>query len=104
MTLEPIKRTFTIGLFGIGLDVYWPQFEGLEQRLTGYLEHVARQLERPGVRIINLGLVDCPEKAEAPGHQFRKEDVDLIFLYITTYALSSTVLTVVRKAKVPSRA
>ncbi len=101
MTFEPTKHAFTIGLFGIGLDSYWPQFEGLELRLTGYLQDVARQLERPGVRIVNLGLVDCPEKAEAAGHQFRKEDVDLIFLYVTTYALSSTVLTVVRRAKVP---
>ena len=26
-----------IGLFGIGLDVYWPQFAGLKERLEGYL-------------------------------------------------------------------
>jgi L-arabinose isomerase len=101
MTFEPTNHAFTIGLFGVGLDVYWPQFGGLERRLTGYLQHVAHQLERPGVRIVNLGLVDCPEKAEAAGHQFRKEDVDLIFLYVTTYALSSTVFPVVRRAKVP---
>jgi L-arabinose isomerase len=101
MTFQPTNCTFTIGLFGIGLDIYWPQFEGLEQRLIGYLQHVAHELERPGVRVVNLGLVDCPEKAEAAGHGFRKEDVDLIFLYLTTYALSSTVLTVVRRAKVP---
>ncbi len=35
------------------------------------------------------------------GHQFRRADVDLIFLYVTTYALSPTVLPVVRRAKVP---
>ena len=35
------------------------------------------------------------------GHQFRKADVDIIFLYVTTYALSSTVLPVVQRAKVP---
>jgi L-arabinose isomerase len=101
MTLGSTNYTFTIGLFGIGLDTYWPQFEGLERRLTGYLEQVAQKLERPRVRIVNLGLVDCPEKAEAAGHRFRNEDVDLIFLHVTTYALSSTVLPVVRRAKVP---
>jgi hypothetical protein len=26
-----------VGLFGIGLDTYWPQFAGLEERLRGYL-------------------------------------------------------------------
>ena len=92
---------FTVGLFGIGLDAYWPQFEGLRDRLTGYIQQVAGRLERPGVRVVNLGLVDSPEVAEAAGHAFRREDVDLIFLYATTYALSSTVLPVVRRAKVP---
>lgn len=90
-----------LGLFGIGLDTYWPQFAGLRDRLNGYIERVAEKLARPGVQVANLGLIDTPEKAVAAGHQFRREDVDLIFLYVTTYALSSTVLPVVRRAKVP---
>ena len=92
---------FTIGLFGIGLDAYWPQFPGLENRLKGYISRVAQLLARPDVRIVNLGLVDTAEKAYAAGHQFRQADVDLIFVYVTTYALSSTVLPVVRRARVP---
>ncbi|MBC7782607.1 MAG: arabinose isomerase [Burkholderiales bacterium] len=90
-----------IGLFGIGLDTYWPQFEGLESRLKGYLAQVATKLGRAGVEIVNLGLIDTPEKAMNAGHAFRQADVDLIFLHVTTYALSSTVLPVVRRAKVP---
>jgi L-arabinose isomerase len=50
---------------------------------------------------VNLGLIDTLEKALAAGHEFRRADVDLIFLHVTTYALSSTVLPVVRRAKVP---
>jgi L-arabinose isomerase len=90
-----------VGLFGIGLDTYWPQFEGLEERLKGYLGKVADRLQRPGVEVVNLGLVDSPEKASLAGHRFRQEDVDLVFLHITTYALSATVLPVVRRARVP---
>src|SRR6478609_1186684 len=90
-----------IGLFGIGLDAYWPQFPGLEDRLKGYGQQVARQLERAGAQVVNLGLIDTPEKALAAGHEFRRADVDLIFLHVTTYALSSTVLPVVRRARVP---
>ena len=92
---------FTVGLFGIGLDAYWPQFEGLREQLAGYVQRVAERLEQPGVKVVSLGLVDSPEEAEAAGHAFRQHDVDLIFLYATTYALSSTVLPVVRRAKVP---
>jgi L-arabinose isomerase len=90
-----------IGLFGIGLDAYWPQFPGLEDRLKGYGRQVAEQLEKAGAQVVNLGLIDTPEKALAAGHQFRQADVDLIFLHVTTYALSCTVLPVVRRAKVP---
>ena len=91
----------TIGLFGVGLDAYWPQFPGLHERLTGYLAQAAQLLGRPAVKVVNLGLVDTAEKAVAAGHEFRRADVDLIFLYVTTYALSATVLPVVRRAKVP---
>src|SRR6266480_3879547 len=101
MSENSTVHEFTVGLFGIGLDTYWPQFKGLQQRLTGYTQEVADRLARTGVRVINLGLVDSPEKAETAGDAFRQHDVDLIFLYVTTYALSSTVLPVVRRAKVP---
>jgi L-arabinose isomerase len=95
------RQNVRVGLFGIGLDAYWPQFPGLEDRLKGYLNVVERQLARPGVEIVNLGLIDTPEKALEAGHEFRRRDVDLIILHVTTYALSSTVLPVVRRAKVP---
>jgi L-arabinose isomerase len=90
-----------VGLFGIGLDVYWPQFEGLRERLTGYLDQTAKRLQSFGSEVVNLGLIDNPVRAEWAGHEFRRSDVDLIFLHVTTYALSSTVLPVVRRAKVP---
>jgi L-arabinose isomerase len=98
---DQTEPAFAVGLFGVGLDAYWPQFEGLEDRLKGYLAKVAQLLARPDMKIVNLGLVDTSEKAHAAGHQFRQADVDMIFLYVTTYALSSTVLPVVRRAKVP---
>lgn len=95
------ENNLKIGLFGIGLDAYWEQFDGLEQRLQGYLGVVEKKLSAIHPNIINLGLIDTAEKAFAAGSEFRKQDVDLIFLYVTTYALSSTVLPVVQRAKVP---
>ena len=90
-----------VGLFAIGLEAYWSQFEGLQQQLNDYAAQLAQRLGRTGVEIVNLGLIDTPEKAVDAGHAFRRADVDLIFLHVTTYALSSTVLPVVRRAKVP---
>ena len=94
-------HTLKVGVFGIGLDTYWPQFPGLEQRLKANTDQVAQRLARTDLEVVNLGLIDTPEKAAEAGHQFRRADVDLIFLYVSTYALSSTVLPVVRRARVP---
>lgn len=90
-----------VGLFGIGLDAYWPQFGGLLERLTGAQARVAARLVRPGIDVVNLGMIDNAAKAARAGLEFRRECVDLLFLHITTYALSSTVLPVVRRARVP---
>ncbi|MBW7890942.1 MAG: arabinose isomerase [Chitinophagaceae bacterium] len=95
------KFPLKIGLFGIGLEAYWEQFEGLRDRLQGYVGVVEERLKSYDIEVVNLGLIDTPDKAFEAGHRFRQEDVDLIFLYVTTYALSSTVLPVVRRAKVP---
>ena len=90
-----------LGLFSIGLDAYWPQFPGLREKLVSFTQQVAQKLASAGTQVTNLGLIDTPEKSLVAGHEFRKADVDLIFLYVTTYALSSTVLPAVRRAKVP---
>ena len=95
------KFPFKVGLFSIGLDAYWEQFDGLEERLKGYSHTVENRLRGYGAEVINLGMVDTPQKAFDAGHLMRQADVDIIFLYVTTYALSATVLPVVRLAKVP---
>jgi L-arabinose isomerase len=101
MNIRTSDDQLKVGLFGIGLDTYWQQFPGLKDKLVGFTAQVARKLESPRAQVINLGLIDTPEKSLWAGHEFRKADVDLIFLYVTTYALSSTVLPAVRRAKVP---
>ncbi|PTX99082.1 arabinose isomerase [Opitutus sp. ER46] len=93
--------TLRVGLFGIGLDAYWPQFAGLKERLEGYLARVGAKLSRPGVEIVNVGLVDSADRAQSAGRELRRADVDIVFLYVTTYALSSTVLPVIQRARVP---
>ncbi|WP_225872247.1 arabinose isomerase [Pedobacter frigidisoli] len=69
--------------------------------MIGYLNEAENRLNAFGAEVLNLGLIDNAEKAFTAGHDFKKGDVDVIFLYVTTYALSSTVLPVVRRAKVP---
>jgi L-arabinose isomerase len=90
-----------VGLFGIGLETYWGQFEGLLPRLEGYQKRIHEQLASAGADVNDAGMVDNIDKARRAASLFKKSGVRLIFLYVSTYALSSTVLPVVQEAKVP---
>ena len=94
---HPLK----VALAGLGLDAYWPQFDGLKSHLESYLARIASQLTRPGVEVLPLGLVDNVAASREAGRKCRREEVDILFLYITTYAVSSTVLPLVQRAGVP---
>jgi len=89
------------GLFSIGLDTYWPQFDGLRDNLNGYHAEIRERLAGMDVAIVDAGMVDNVARAHEAAALFKREDVELVFLFISTYALSSTVLPVVQKAKAP---
>lgn len=90
-----------IALCGIGLEAYWSQFSGLRDRLETYVQCLAEKLETIGSVVENLGLVDTPQRAYAAGQACRTSDADLLILYVTTYALSTTVLPIVQRARIP---
>ncbi len=90
-----------VGLCGIGLEAYWGQFAGLKLRLEGYVQEAANRIRRPGLELVDLGLIDTPVSARKAGHEFRAADIDLLFIYVTTYAVSSIVLPLVQRAGVP---
>src|SRR5690348_8251766 len=94
------SKNATVGVFGIGLAAYWPQFKGLRQRLQGYQQLVEARLGA-WATVVSAGLVDDAEAAARAGEQFRREGVDLIFCYVGTYSTSSQVLPVVQAAQTP---
>jgi L-arabinose isomerase len=89
------------GLFGIGLDTYWGQFEGLLDNLKSYQARIKQKIESFHVEVVDAGMVDNPEKARTAADFLKSKDVEIVFLYVSTYALSSTVLPVAQKVKVP---
>src|SRR5262245_19330251 len=88
-----------VGIFGIGLAAYWPQFDGLRERLEGYQRSIESQLEALGAEVVSAGLVDTPQGAREAGDALR--GVDLVLVYTATYATSSQVLPVVQRAQAP---
>ncbi len=99
--IDKRKNNARIGLFGIGLNTYWGQFNGLLDNLKKYQQHIKEKIESFGVEVVDAGMVDNPVKAEKAANLLKSSDVELVFLYISTYALSSTVLPVAQRIKVP---
>jgi L-arabinose isomerase len=94
------ERRAKVGVFGIGLEAYWEQFDGLKERLKGYQRSVEERISQ-WATVVSAGLVDTAPKAYAAGELFAEERVDIIFCHAATYATSSQVLPAVQRAGVP---
>jgi L-arabinose isomerase len=95
------QKKVKAGLFGVGLDTYWSQFDGLLDRLNGYRQEIANKMSELGAEVTDVGMVDTPEKAFEAIAVLKREDVEIVFLFISTYALSSTILPIAREVNVP---
>jgi len=90
-----------VGIFGIGLAAYWPQFEGLRDRLEGYQQGIQARLETMGAEVVSAGLVDTAPAARRAGANLAAAGVDLVMLYTATYATSSQVLPTLQAVGAP---
>lgn len=91
-----------IGFVSTGLNTYWNQFDGLLDHLTEYSGTIVSHLAAAdGVAVTDAGMVDSPEKAREAGKVLRESCVDILFIYISTYCLSSTILPVAQEAGCP---
>ncbi|MBE8713023.1 arabinose isomerase [Sphingobacterium hungaricum] len=95
------EQQLSVGILGIGLHTYWEQFDGLKQQLENYLDVVVQRIESKSVNSVNFGLVDTIDRAFEVGRLCRSEEIDLLFVHTTTYALSATLLPILQRAKVP---
>ncbi|MEA4917839.1 L-fucose/L-arabinose isomerase family protein [Proteiniphilum sp.] len=96
--MEKVK----IGLIGVGLNTYWNQFDGLLDRLTRYQERIKeKMLSYKNIEVVDAGMVDDIDKANDAASLMKKQDVELLFIFISTYALSSTLIPIINWLKVP---
>ena len=100
MNSQRDKTRPRIGIFGIGLAAYWPQFPGLKEQLEGYQREVESRVGEWG-EVVSAGLVDSAPGAVEAGDLFQREQVDMIYCYVGTYSTSSQVLPAVQIPRVP---
>lgn len=97
-----MNKDVKIGLIGAGLDTYWAQFDGLYDSLIGFQEKIAASMnEHNQVEVINAGLVDNPEMARQVAVTLSNSGIELLFIYMSTYCLSSTILPIAQMVNCP---
>jgi len=93
--------TANIGILGVGLDIYWGQFPGLEEELLGYMDVFERQVQNYGINTVSFGMIDNAQAAYAALPRMKAADLDLIFCDMLTYATSATFGILIRDLDVP---
>ncbi|HHU78326.1 MAG: L-arabinose isomerase family protein [Caldicoprobacterales bacterium] len=102
MIIERRKpRTARIGIFGVGHDTYWGQFDGLLEELMSYHEELKRIVESNGVEVIDFGMIDNALKSYEAVKKLKAANLDLIFCNMLTYATSSTWGIIQREMDIP---
>ena len=95
------KLTANVGILAVGHYNYWPQFDGLLDKMKGKMDIFERKVKNHGVDVIRFGMIDCAEHAYAVLPKLKAADLDLLFIDMVTYATSSTFGIIARDLDVP---
>ena len=93
-------RTPRIGIIGMGHFEYWSQFEGLKEQLMrkqtalhGYFSDA--------VQTVDIGYADDIDSAFTALKQAQKEDLDALFIVMSTYVTSQVIFPFARYLHIP---
>ena len=83
-----MKRKPKVGVVSLGHAVYWPQFPGLKEELSKksgeFIAYFGKETE-----VCDIGFADDVPSAFALVQKCKKEDLDALFLIMTTYVTSA---------------
>ena len=95
-----MKRT-KIAVVTVGHYIYFEQFEGLYEELSSKSDRFKKYLQRDDIEVFDAGYVDKPEDSFEAVKRLRREDVDLLFVILSTYVPSSVCAPFARYLDVP---
>ncbi|GFZ86772.1 L-fucose/L-arabinose isomerase family protein [Nesterenkonia alkaliphila] len=100
--LKPVsRRKPRIGLVAGGLGTYWPQFPDLLPQLKKSSQYVSQRFQQMDADVTDVGFISDAEEGAAAAEKLRKNDCDLIVLFLTTYLTSSMVLPIAKRSDAP---
>ena len=95
------KRTANIAFFSVVHEVYFEQFEGLEESLNGYHNETIKLIEKNDVMVKDYGIVGSNSVAFDVAEQINGDKIDLIICNMITYATSSVFAPILQNTNAP---
>ncbi len=90
----------SIGFVTLGHDEYWKQMPNVKDEVGNYSRIIKNKLISYG-KIIDVGIIDNIEGARNSNQLFRKNDIDLLIIHVTTYSPSKNLIPIIREIDVP---
>ena len=94
-------RGARVAFFSVVHEVYFKQFEGLYESLSGYHRETADLVAANGVEVIDYGIVGSNAAAFDTADRIAGDRVDLIICNMITYATSSVFARIVQNTTAP---
>ena len=94
MSIGEVKQKGKVAVMIVGHKEYWPQFPGQREGVCASGEDFQRLLEKCGAEVVRwyaddgTQMIDTTEKSFEAGVFFKKNDIDLCFLYLPSYVAS----------------
>lgn len=95
------KRTARIGIFAVGHQTYWDQFDGLLENLMKYHAEFKTIVEDCEVEVIDFGMVDSSIQSYEILKKMKASDLDVLLCNMVTYSISSTFAPIIRDINIP---
>lgn len=101
-TVQIMKHTrrTRIGLIGMGHFIYWPQFDGLKDELMRK-QNDFKQYFSGESDVIDIGYADDVDTAFICLKKAQAEDLDALFIIMSTYITSAVVFPFAKYLKIP---
>lgn len=95
------KRQAKTAVFAVVHATYFPQFEGLREKLLEYHGELVKKVQKNEVETADFGIVDSSEKAYEVLEQIKASGADLVICNMVTYATSSVFAPILRDCGIP---
>ncbi len=90
-----------IAIVTLGHYIYFKQFDGLREELMAKSQQFGKHLDSSVCDIIDGGFIDCVDEAFEAVQNLKKEDIDLLFVLLSTYVPSAVCAPFARYLDIP---